>query len=143
MNKARLVIAAGLVILFSLVIGMVDYGRCDSLQIINSRIRVQVVDGKKQISIEPATIKLVKGGVVIWFNAAPTEEIRVIFEEGKRCQELTSPSRHFNLEASCYVASWVGSNETTVLKFNESGTFKYTVQTPDGVEAQGEVVVSP
>jgi hypothetical protein len=96
------------------------------------------------LRIEPDFLVISKGGCVIWSNwvRGVGEDVKVIFEEGKTCRDMTEAPSGFKLdESSCYVTSWLPFGATSSLKFKEEGTFAYTVETQTGKKAKGTINV--
>jgi hypothetical protein len=131
----------GLAGLFGLLVFPMIQGMSAASEVRIIRINADTLDGKKELYIEPNTSWVPKDTVVIWVNQARTDEVKVVFEEGKRCADVTSPTNAFNLDATCYVTSWVSSGGTSSLRFVEAGIFHYIVETSDGVKAKGKIVV--
>lgn len=99
-----------------------------------------------KLILDPANLYITKNTVVIWMNGISEEQIQVIFQDGKACQDVTVSSREkgFGIDAkSCYVASLISYLSTSSLKFTEEGTFEYIVTTPDGKRAvKGKIYVT-
>jgi len=106
-------------------------------------VKLQAVmkENSEQLVVDPDVLTIGLKDIVIWVNQAPTDELKISFEEGRKCQDVTSPSNHFNLNASCYVANWLWSDETASLKFNDVGTYKYQVQTRKGIVKDGKIII--
>jgi hypothetical protein len=100
---------------------------------------VQVTD----INIEPQSLMIPKGTCVVWFNRAKAQEVKVVFEEGKTCQNLTDAPVGFKIDAAkdCYVTDYISFGGTSSLRFVEEGTFKYTVETEAGEKGTARITV--
>ena len=100
---------------------------------------------KDIVQIVPETLSIGKGTVVIWINAArATDCLKIVFEDGKKCEDVTDAASGFLTEGPCYVTSWVTFGGTSSLKFNEEGTYDYFVDAKGhGPEARkkGTIVV--
>lgn len=100
----------------------------------------------KPIRLEPPTLTIEKGGVVVWLNWARSAEcIKVSFEDGKKCADVTDAPTGFEMSSGCYVTSWITFGGTSSLRFNEPGTFTYTVEAKTGGEVRketGKILVS-
>ncbi len=98
-----------------------------------------------RIRIEPEVLTIPKGGVVIWLNWARTAEcLKIVFEDGKKCADVTEAPMGFKTEGSCYVTSWITQGGTSSLRFTQAGTYEYVIKAPiEGreYEAKGRVVV--
>ncbi len=142
MNKKKLVITLGVSFVVAMMIGFL------SLEIVSAQeCRIIKIHGRTEhpsIMIEPETIFLSKGDCVVWFNRFTAEDVKVTFEEGKKCLDVTTAPIGFSLNAqTCYVTSWMPFVGTSSLRFMEKGTYKYSVEAKNigGVKAKGRIVV--
>ena len=92
MNKKKLVITLGVSFVVAMMIGFL------SLEIVSAQeCRIIKIHGRTEhpsIMIEPETIFLSKGDCVVWFNRFTAEDVKVTFEEGKKCLDVTNcPNR--------------------------------------------------
>ncbi|MFH0812894.1 MAG: hypothetical protein V2A69_08660 [Pseudomonadota bacterium] len=142
MNKKRLLIVGGLTFLLALTTLLLWHQSTGAFDVRIIRLHKDTINGGKTIYIEPNTSWIPKDTVVIWVNQARPDEVKIMFEDGKQCADVTSSATAFNLEASCFVTSWIPSGGTSSLKFNEAGIFEYIVEASDGVKAKGKIVVS-
>ena len=84
MNKKRLLIAIGFSFIFAMIIYLSNLGttfaqECRIIRIIGMQMH-------HSIRIEPETLFISKGDCVVWFNRAESaEEVKVSFENGKKC----------------------------------------------------------
>lgn len=96
----------------------------------------------KELRLEPQTLLIQKGGVVIWNNWARSAEVKVKFEDGKVCELGTDSPVGFALDKSvCYITNLIPLGGTASLQFVKEGKYDYTVQTPGGIKVQGRVEV--
>jgi len=98
---------------------------------------------EKSVWLEPETLLLPKSGCVIWVNFA-RGNVKVIFEEGKKCKDVTEAASAFTMDESlgCYVTSFVDVGATSSLRFVEEGTLAYKVEIEGVAEkATGSIVV--
>lgn len=94
---------------------------------------------KKPIRLEPPTMTVSKGAVVVWLNWARSVEcVQVSFEDGKKCDDVTDAPTGFEMSSGCYVTSWITFGGTSSLRFNEPGTYIYTVEAKTGGETRKE-----
>ena len=142
MNKKKLVITLGVSFVVAMMIGFL------SLEIVSAQeCRIIKIHGRTEhpsIMIEPETIFLSKGDCVVWFNRFTAEDVKVTFEEGKKCLDVTTAPIGFSLNAqTCYVTSWMPFVGTSSLRFMEKGTYEYSVEAKNigGVKAKGRIVV--
>jgi hypothetical protein len=142
MNKKKLMIVMGFIFVFAMLILLSKLGT-----IFAQECRIIKIHGRTEhpsIMIEPETIFLSKGDCVVWFNRFTAEDVKVTFEEGKKCLDVTNAPIGFSLNAqSCYVTSWMPFVGTSSLRFIEKGTYDYTVEAKNigGVKAKGRIVV--
>lgn len=111
-------------------------------------IKIEPVENKAGklvgMFIDPKKLVIEKDTIVIWLSGIPGQEIQVIFEEGKTCQDVTADPYQFKLNAatSCYVTNWIPYGASSSLRFPESGTFDYVVTTEDGkMKFPGKLVI--
>jgi len=142
MNKKKLVITLGVSFVVAMMIGFL------SLEIVSAQeCRIIKIHGRTEhpsIMIEPETTFLSKGDCVVWFNRFTAEDVKVTFEEGKKCLDVTNAPMGFSLNAqTCYVTSWMPFVGTSSLRFMEKGTYEYSVEAKNigGVKAKGRIVV--
>ena len=70
---------------------------------------------------------------MIWFNRSAANEVKVIFEEGKKCSSVSNAPVGFSLDhEQCYVTSWIPFWGTSSLRFMEKGTFAYAIEVTGG-----------
>ena len=143
MNKKKLLIAVGLVLVFSIAIFQTNQGTVNAKETRIVRIFGGETYSLKSIRLEPQYLTISKDTVVIWNNWARAHEVKVIFEEGKKCEDVTDAPTGFKLDAAnCYVTSWIPLGGTSSLKFTEKGVYKYVVETSGGVKGRGEIRVN-
>lgn len=98
-------------------------------------IRIHGMTAHGSIQIEPEILTVPIGTCVVWFNRSDANEIKVKFQEGKKCASVSDAPTGFNLDhAQCYVTSWIPIGGTSSLRFKEAGVFEYMIE-----EAKGEV----
>ncbi len=51
------------------------------------------------INIEPRIVHIAKGGCVIWSNWIREAEDQIVFEDGKKCDDMTDAATGFKLDA--------------------------------------------
>lgn len=93
----------------------------------------------KPIRLEPHTMTISKGAVVVWLNWARSVEcVQVSFEDGKKCNDVTDAPTGFEMSGGCYVTSWITFGGTSSLRFNDPGTYTYTVEAKTGGQVRKE-----
>jgi len=124
MNRNKIFLTAtGAIFIFTMVIligNPVTIGAAEKCAIVT----IQSHEG-----ISPETLRIKKGDCVVWMNWTHGEDVKVIFKEGKRCQDMTKSAVGFRMDwSSCYVTDYLDYGRTSSLVFNEAGTFKYEVE---------------
>ena len=141
MRKRLLVLAIGIISVFAATLFLVGQGTTTAQDCRLIRVHGGAMQSETPY-IEPQTAWIPKGTCVIWSNWVRTDEIKIVFEEGKKCEDMTDASAAFTMDAAnCYVTTWVPLGGTSSLKFNEEGTFDYTIQEKKGLKAKGKIVV--
>jgi len=130
-NMRRLLILSGAILIVALTIFIVNQEIINAQDCRIVRIHGKFYQGRHfpggTIRIEPPTLFISKGTCVIWINWAD-DDVTVMFEEGKPCQDATEAPTDFKLDASnCYVTSWISRGQTSSLSFTHEGTFNYEV----------------
>jgi len=98
------------------------------------------MEGK--VYIDPEHLTIPKDTCVVWYNRVRTNEVRVKFADGKKCDDVTTAGTGFELDAAeCFVTSYIPFAGTSSLNFVESGTFEYVVESSTGVTGKGKIIV--
>ena len=139
--KRNCLIIGGLISLFALsfILGNTNATSAADVRIV--RLNMVTAEASKQLYVEPDTLWIKVGTVVVWVNQGPTEELKVVFEDGTRCQDVTDAGSSFAMSDTCYVTSWVPIGGTSSLKFDEAGDFDYVVESATGTKSKGEITV--
>ena len=142
MKKKRILIAISVALIFATIFILASRETIGASDVRIVRIHIETTDGTKKVYLEPENIWITEGSIVVWVNQGPTkEEVKIVFTEGTKCQDVTEAGNAFTLEASCYVTSWVAFGGTSSLKFNEAGGLDYVVESTSGVKAKGTITV--
>lgn len=143
MNRVRVSLMQVIFCLALVVIAvMVSHGSLDAQDCRIVRIYGGIPQYVEGIRIEPETIWASKGTCVIWNNTMRTDEVKIVFEEGKKCDDMTDASVGFKLDAeNCYVTTWIPFGGTSSLMFREEGTFEYVVEAKGGVKSKGKIMI--
>ena len=141
--KKRASLMTALVLLLSTIQVLVNHGSSDAQESQMVRILGASATGaselRKQLRLEPPGLTVSKGAVVIWLNWARTAQcVKVVFDDGKKCEDVTDAPTGFEAEGPCYVTSWIPFGGTSSLRFNEPGTFTYVVEAKAGGESHKE-----
>lgn len=142
MNKNRMLVAAVVMLAFAMIILVVDRAGINAQSCRIIRLYGEAAPPGNELRIEPNTLLVPKGTCVIWSNWIKAQEVKIVFEEGKKCEDVTDAPTGFKLDAhNCYVASFVSPGGTSSLRFTEEGTFKYEVIADGMVKEEGQIVV--
>ena len=97
--------------------------------IISAAEKCAIVTIQSHEGISPETLRIKKGDCVVWINWTRAEDVKIIFKEGKRCQDMTKSSVGFKMDwNSCYITDYLDFGRTSSLLFDQAGTFKYEVE---------------
>ena len=141
MKNMRLVFVLGFTLIFILSITGLKPEEGNALDFQMIKVRSQASGDSHKIQVAPDPVKVLKGTVVIWLNSTEGREIKVVFEEGKRCADVTSGASGFSYDSACYVTTWVPTGCTTSLQFDEAGTFEYSVESEGLPGKKGKIIV--
>ena len=84
---------------------------------------------RSHAGVEPQFLNVAKGDCVVWINWTRGEDVRVIFREGKKCEDMTKAPVRFKPDFSgCFLTDYLGFGETSSLVFVEAGVFDYEVE---------------
>lgn len=144
MKSTRLLWIVGTVL--SITIGLLPATIGTSFATSASLIRVYIGnDDKAALELDPPTLYVQSGSVVIWVNGVTNQEVKVVFKDGKACQDvaITPKFKGFQLDSkSCFVTTFMPYASTSSLQFTDVGTFEYDIVTEDGkMSTKGQVVV--
>ena len=142
-KKQILLMAIGMIFAFAATFAFVNQVTVNAQECRIIRVHGGGPGWSDRIEVEPGTAFVAKGTCVIWSNWVRTDEIKIIFEDGKKCEDMTDAPVGFKMDAAanCYVTTWVPLGGTSSLKFNEEGTFEYAIEAKGGPKAGGKIVV--
>jgi len=143
MGKKAAAILVGVFFVLCVGVILVNQGTANASEVRIVRIMGGETVSLDTIRLEPEFLTVSPGTVVIWNNWVRAYEVKIIFEEGKVCADVTDAEIGFKLdEKNCFVTTWIKIGETTSLRFNQKGSFKYIVETPDGrIKSTGTIRV--
>ncbi len=124
MNRVKLLlIATGAAFILTMVIFL------GNPVIIGAAEKCTIVTIQSRAGISPETLRIKKGDCVVWINWTNTDDVKIIFKEGKKCQDMTKSPMGFRMDwNSCYVTDYLDFGRTSSLLFDQAGTFKYEVE---------------
>jgi hypothetical protein len=142
MNKKALLIGMGLILVLCIAFIQASQRTAYANEARVIRIYGGSAGNVSSIRIEPKFTTVSPDTVIIWNNWARASEVKVVFEEGKVCQDVTKAPMGFTLNAQhCFVTTWIPLGGTSSLRFMDKGVYKYTIQTTGGVKEAGEIRV--
>lgn len=135
--QKRVFVVTALLILLSATLVMVDHQpvSAEESQLVRifGGISTGAAEMQKPIRLEPPILTVAKGAVVVWLNWARTVEcVKVSFEDGKKCDDVTDAPTGFEMTQGCYVTSWITFGGTSSLRFTDPGSYIYTVEAKSG-----------
>ena len=128
MVKKRLLAISGLVLILTLTFLLVHQETSSAAECriirINSTVQYQ------NVTLDPKTIIANKGDCLIWFNNAGQSEVKISFEEGKKCTDVLETSMDFELDKeNCLVTkSYIPPRGTASFVFDKEGSFDYVAE---------------
>ena len=130
MNRKRLFSKLGFgIVLVSIIFffgsGLVNAGDCRIIRI-TSLAKWQ----ETSIGVEPEIMRITTGTCIIWYNRS-TSKIKITFEDGKTCTDITDASVGFKLDEKrgCYFTeTYIEPGGTASLQFNGKGNVEYIVE---------------
>lgn len=145
MNKKRLLLGLSGVILFAAIfVFLTNPGTVKAVE----QCRIVRIEGhafpQVAVRVDPELLSISKGTCVVWVNWARTPEVRVTFNEGKRCKDNTKAPVGFKLnEMGCYLTDFIPEGGTSSLLFDTPGTFDYVIESSTHtIPTKGRIVVS-
>jgi hypothetical protein len=129
METRKLITTIGLTVIFAVVFLLTNRVTVNAADC--RVIRIFGMSYHESVRIEPTNIRVEKGTCVIWFNNTPGERIKVVFEDGKKCDDVTDASADFKFddESKCFItATHIRPGGTASLRFQEKGAFDYILE---------------
>jgi len=141
--KIKKVLAGGMIFAFTIAMFLANQEGIRAQDIRTIRILGGSSHNFHRIRIEPQTIQVSEETVVVWNNWARTNEVELVVEDTKKCQEVKEVSTGFEFEPEkkCSVTERIPCGETSSLRFTERGTFEYVIKAQGADSAKGLVVV--
>ncbi len=93
-------------------------------------VRVLAFKSYQDVTLDPKTAYVNKGDCVIWFNNAANSDVKIIFEDGKKCTDVVEASMDFQLDdTSCLVTkTYIPNRGTASFVFDKEGSFDYIAE---------------
>lgn len=111
------------------------------------KIEPVIVNGKlDSIKIDPHTVTLPKGTVVVWLSGVQGTKVKLVFDDAAACQDVTADpklTKFYTQWYDCYTTTYLPYAHTTSLEFSQVGVFPYIVETENGkISANGDLIVT-
>jgi hypothetical protein len=128
MVKKRLLAISGLVLILSLTFLLVNQETSSASEC--RIIRINSAAQYQNVTLDPKTINANKGDCLIWYNNAGQSDVKISFEEGKKCTDVLETSMDFQLDAeNCLVTkTYIPPRGTASFVFDKEGSFEYVAE---------------
>ena len=142
MIRRKMLAVAGVFLVLALALFLTDQrtscaSECRIIRIIST---VQY----KSLTLEPKVIHANKGDCMIWFNNAGHSDVKISFENGKKCTDVVDETMDFELnKENCLVTkTYIPPRGTVSFVFDKEGSFDYIVEVKGtNLKVQGTVRV--
>jgi len=141
MKKKSSMIVVGLAIIVGITVFLAGQETCNAKEARIISIHGGAASNIESIRLEPQELLISKGTVVIWNNWAIASEVKVVFGDGKRCQNSTNADTGFGLDAENRYISVRLEGRTASLRFIEKGIYNYVVETGNQIKERGQIIV--
>jgi len=123
MVKKRLLAISGLVLILSFAFLLVNQETSSASEC--RIIRINATAQYQNVTLDPKTIYANKGDCLIWYNNAGQSDVKISFEEGKKCTDVLETSMDFQLDAeNCLVTkTYIPPRGTASFVFDKAGSF--------------------
>jgi len=140
-NMKHAVMAIGVALICAMAVFFtVEVGDTQECRIV--RVYGHSAQAQPGLRLEPQNIMINKDTCVIWVNLSRAAEVKVKFEDGKKCADATGAASAFTMVETCFVTSWVPHGATSSLTFNDAGTYNYEVEWKEGkTKENGRIIV--
>lgn len=128
MRKKKLfsVVALFLILAISFILANQETSSASECRI----VRIIAFKSYQNVTLDPKTRYVNKGDCVIWFNNAANSDVKITFEDGKKCTDVVEASMDFELdESSCLVTkAHIPHRGTASFVFDKEGSFDYIAE---------------
>lgn len=142
MKKKSFMIVVGLAAILGITVFLAGQQMVNAKEARIISIRGGTVGDTQSIRLEPQELLISKGTVVIWNNWAIGSEVKVVFGDGKKCQNSTNADTGFGLDSKNRYVSVILEGRTASLRFIEKGTYKYIVEAGSQIKQRGVIIVN-
>jgi hypothetical protein len=128
MVKKRLLAISGLVLIFAFAFLLVNQEKSSASEC--RIIRIIAFAQYQNVTLDPKTRFANKGDCLIWFNGTKGSDVKVKFEDGKKCTDVADESMDFKLDKeNCLVTkTYIPPKGTASFVFDKEGSFDYIVE---------------
>ena len=93
-------------------------------------VRILAFKTYQDVTLDPKTAYINKGDCVIWFNNAANSDVKITFENAKKCTDVVEASMDFKIdESSCLVTkTYIPNRGTASFAFDKEGSFEYIAE---------------
>ena len=128
MVKKRLLAISGLVLILAFAFLLVNQETSSASEC--RIIRINSTAQHQNVTLDPKTINANKGDCLIWYNNAGQSDVKISFEEGKKCTDVLETSMDFELNnENCLVTkSYIPPRGTASFVFDKEGSFDYVAE---------------
>jgi plastocyanin len=128
MEKKRLVFTVGFVFILALTFLLAKQSTSNASEC--RVVRIIAFATYQNVTLDPKTSYVNKGDCVIWFNNAAKSDVKIVFEDGKKCTDIVEASTDFKLdENSCLITkTYIPYRGTASFVFDKEGSFDYLAE---------------
>ena len=142
MEKKRLVFTVGFVLILALTFLLAKQSTSNASEC--RIVRIIALASLQNVTLDPKTTYANKGDCVIWFNNVGKRDVKIVFEDGKKCTDVVEASMDFKLdEDSCLITkTYIPNRGTASFVFEKEGTFDYVVDVKGtSLKIKGQIIV--
>jgi plastocyanin len=107
-------------------------------------VRIIAFASYQNVTLDPKTSYVNKGDCVIWFNNAAKSDVKIVFDDGKKCTDVVEASMDFKLdENSCLITkTYIPNRGTASFVFDKEGSFDYLAEVKGtNLKIKGQIIV--
>jgi plastocyanin len=142
MEKKRLVFTVGLVFVLALTFLLAKQSTSNASEC--RIVKIIAFASYQNVTLDPKTSYLNKGDCVIWFNNAAKSDVKIVFEDGKKCTDVVEASMDFKLdENNCLITkTYLPPRGTASFAFDKEGSFDYVAEVKGtSLKIKGKIIV--
>jgi plastocyanin len=142
MEKKRLVFTVGLVFVLALTFLLAKQSTSNASEC--RIVKIIAFASYQNVTLDPKTSYVNKGDCVIWFNNAAKSNVKIAFEDGKKCTDVVEASMDFKLdENNCLITkTYLPPRGTASFAFDKEGSFDYVAEVKGtSLKIKGKIIV--